>query len=328
MSTNGLLCSIIYKIKENMFDNIELKNIFNGLNHYKDLTITINNKKYFFIKDFLFKFYKKSFDNRQSTIAAYIILNSTDGHFYVGSSFDIFRRVAAHRCMLSSNTHRCKKLQNSYNNTNKAMIDICVIFLDTREEAYEIEQYILDFYKGDDKLTNSATNALLAGKDRINNDEFRRKMSLYNKNRIVSQETRNKLSVAGMGRKMSDQTKKLLIKINTGRTVSQETRNKISLAQKGKIIKPETILKISAKLRGVPRSQATKDKISLSHKNNPRFNIDVLKNNNILKSKSVSINGIKYNSINDAARNLNSSGICVSNRCKSFNLKFKDWFFI
>lgn len=107
------------------------------------------------------------------------------------------------------------------------------------------------------------------------------------KNRIVSEETREKISKANKGRKHSEETKQKLknrivskeqrekiSKANKGKILSEETKNKISKNNKGKLFSNETRTKLSEIGKTKIFSEETKKRISeaLKGKNNPNFN--------------------------------------------------------
>jgi len=113
-----------------------------------------------------------------------------------------------------------------------------------------------------------------APKDPIKYEEWRRKTSEAKKGRVVSQETRAKLSAANKGklsgdknpmkrpevrakvsmaqrgRKVSLETRKKLSEASIGHLVSPETRNKISKGHKGKKLSLEHCSKISVRMKG------------------------------------------------------------------------------
>jgi hypothetical protein len=114
--------------------------------------------------------------------------------------------------------------------------------------------------------------------------------------KIVSEETRKKLSEAGKGRIVNEETKQLLREKNGGFLVSEETRKKISKGNKGKIISEETRKKISVALKnrivneetkqllrekngGFLVSEETRKKISDSKKGKKRFFSQEWRNN-------------------------------------------------
>lgn len=122
---------------------------------------------------------------------------------------------------------------------------------------------------------------LLANSGRIVSDETRRKISESLKGREFSIERRMKISVANKGRPLSDahreklriaQTlfmqspearKNVAIK-STGRTHSEQARKVFSAVHKGKIVSDETRQKIKAARRRQVISDETKQKISAS----------------------------------------------------------------
>lgn len=119
------------------------------------------------------------------------------------------------------------------------------------------------------------------------------------KGRIVSQETRDKMSIGNKGKRhgplgpRSDEVKAKISKANKGRVVTEETREKIRLSGLGHVVTEETKAKISATTKGIsfspeekarryasrtgikrgpnknPMSEETKQKISISLKGKP-----------------------------------------------------------
>lgn len=131
------------------------------------------------------------------------------------------------------------------------------------------------------KMPDSARRAISDSvRDRWKNDEeYKARMILMFKNRIVTQETRDKLSKINTGRKLSEEAKEKISKSKLGKKrspVTPETRKRISEALKGytktkehidKINKnPEKIRKTAEKHRGMKRSEETKRRISESRK--------------------------------------------------------------
>lgn len=97
--------------------------------------------------------------------------------------------------------------------------------------------------------------------------ETRAKMSLAQKNKAaITEETRQKLSIAAKGRVVSDETKKKISNSKTGSTLSQETRNKLSIANKGKSIPASVRQKISDSSKGRVVSDETREKLSKAGK--------------------------------------------------------------
>lgn len=91
--------------------------------------------------------------------------------------------------------------------------------------------------------------------------------------KIISEETRKKISKANKGRpahnkgkKLSEETRKKMSEARKGHPTSEETRNKISIAAKGRKQTNETKEKLSKLNTGKKLSDETKNKISTTLK--------------------------------------------------------------
>lgn len=115
----------------------------------------------------------------------------------------------------------------------------------TEDEAFKLEtEFILRFGRKD-KGTGILRNESNGGKEnheKIVSQETRDKIRKSNTGKKISEETRRKLSMANMGKKWSDETRKKLSARMTGKNhpqygkpVSEETRRKISASNKGSI---------------------------------------------------------------------------------------------
>lgn len=131
---------------------------------------------------------------------------------YVGSAVQIKRRWGKHLTELKYNKHGNKKLQNHFNKYGKADLVFIIIEPCFPEFLFVREQYYIDTL----------------------NPYFNIVMKVGINSRIISDETRNKLSVLSLGRKMSDETKEKLRKANTGRKLTEEHKRNVSIGGKGK----------------------------------------------------------------------------------------------
>lgn len=93
------------------------------------------------------------------------------------------------------------------------------------------------------------------------------------KNRIISEETRAKISEAlrgknnpNFGKTTSDETKAKMSEANKDKTHSEEHKAKISVANRGKTLSEETKKKISETMKGKTLSEETKKKMSEAKK--------------------------------------------------------------
>lgn len=118
----------------------------------------------------------------------------------------------------------------------------------TEDEAFKLEtEFILRFGRKDNG-TGILRNESNGGKE--------------NYEKIVSQETRDKISKSNTGKKLSEETKRKLSMANMGKKLSDETRQKMSARMAGE----------NHPLYGKPVSEETRRKISESHKGSTPWN--------------------------------------------------------
>jgi len=155
----------------------------------------------------------------------------------------------------------------------------------TREEANTKEKELISLYGRSYLNQGPLCNITVGGeggskKGRILSDNTKKKISIANSN--MSSETKKKMSLAASNRIVSDETKKKLSKIFSGRKLSDETKNKISLANRnisdekreklriastGRIFSDESKEKMKNSQLNKKLSEETKRKISESCKN-------------------------------------------------------------
>lgn len=231
----------------------------------------------------------KQKDRSYSRPGNYVIIVENTAIIYSGSSVDVNGRVIRHKSDLVNNRHSYKELQMAYNNNQNISINITYTF--DREEAYDNEQALIDA----GICINKALDVRFSGKG-ISPTEYNiQRIKETHTGKVVSEETRIKLSNANTGKKVSDETKEKLRQINTGKVHSEETKLKLSLASKGRIVSEETSKKISDSKKG---------------KGFPQVALDASMK---IRCRKVIINGVIFNSITEAARNLGISDVCVRN---------------
>jgi hypothetical protein len=129
-----------------------------------------------------------------------------------------------------------------------------IIFLKqnlTEEEAFKHEIYMIDVFGRKDLGTGILHNRTDGGdgvSGAIRSDEYRRRLSVLHKNKIVSEETRKKMSEAhkgennpNYGKSPSEETRKKQSVVmscennpNYGKSPSEETRKKQSVVMSGR----------------------------------------------------------------------------------------------
>jgi len=138
------------------------------------------------------------------------------------------------------------------------------------------------------------------------------KMKEICKGRTFTPQARAASLEANIGRKMSDEHLAIIKAANTGLVRSEETRAKMSLAQKGHAVSQKTRDAVSAACTGRIKTQAELDVCRAT-----------LAIQTALQSKKVVVNGVVYNSINDAAKQLNVDKGTIHRRAS--NDKYPDW---
>lgn len=147
----------------------------------------------------------------------YIIKNEIDNKVYIGSTTDFNSRKSYHFGRLKHNTHDNPRMQNSYNNYSPSDFQFYILETCEQEDLIDRENYWMDYYVenfGRDILFNSTPNATQKGK-------------------IVSKETREKLSISKLGEK--NPMKKCVGELNhqfgIGRKVKQFSTDGIFIAE-------------------------------------------------------------------------------------------------
>lgn len=123
------------------------------------------------------------------------------------------------------------------------------------------------------------------------------KNSLRNKGKIITQETRNKISKSRKGFKHSEKTKKKLSQSHIGILNSKETRKKIGDGNRGKIVSIESRQKISKGLKGKKKKFKERDS---KKKAVLQYNLE---GNFIKEFKSITIAAIETNILHTSISN-------------------------
>jgi group I intron endonuclease len=154
---------------------------------------------------------------------------------YIGSAISLKNREDNHFSNLKNNQHINPKLQHHYNKYGKEDLVFAPLVYCNKEDLIIQEQLFLDVktpWFNLCPIANSTTG-------RIVTEETRKKIGEAhkgNKNcvgRILSIETKNKISQSHIGKVISEETKQKLREANTGKKRSEETKHKLSIAKIG-----------------------------------------------------------------------------------------------
>ena len=206
-------------------------------------------------------------------------ITSPSGKIYIGQSVNILSRISKYKnakcitqpiilksilkygwenhlfeivleCDKSELNEKERYYQELFNCIGKNGLN-CML-TNTSTKTGKARQETIDKLKGR-KLPESTRQKM---RDRKTSDETKLKLSIASTGRIVSKETRDKISDSNKGKKrtkeyidkmkqrvVSDETKLKLSKANIGKKASDETKLKISIARKGKRPSDKCILK-------------------------------------------------------------------------------------
>ena len=261
---------------------------------------------------------------KKAIIGVYKIFNSKSGRYYIGYSVNIEKRFKTHKYKLSNNCHDNIFLQRAYNADGEGCFNYEILHqCETEEEAKEVElSYLQDLSIRDTiynlNFNNSGGDLLSHHPDK---DAIREKIKDSQKEtmlKMTSEERKLKYGKKGekngmFGKTHTEQVKNKLSKIHKGNTyrkgilLSNETKQKMSEFAKTRTGEKNPFY-------GKHHSQETIEKIK--QKSLGRLPPNTIK---------ININDIEYESISEAARQLNMAAPTVLWRLKSKNPKFDNY---
>lgn len=222
----------------------------------------------------------------------YQIRNTYNQKVYVGRASNLIKRKSAHFSALKFNKHTNPHLQSSYNLVGKDYFVFEVLEYCSKDDLILLEDKWCKLLKS--HLGDFGYNLALTGGDK----EFIGH----------SEDTKRKMSLSQKGRKVSDRTKKLISEKLTGRVHTETTKNKIRYwhaththPMYGRYHTLEAKQKISDKQKGKPSHnrrkvkaiiQAVKEEILFNSVIEASIYFEVLNTSiqNNLKNKSKLVN--------------------------------------
>lgn len=221
-------------------------------------------------------------------IGIYKIINPK-GKIYIGQSINIDRRFKEYKklqCNQSIKLYNSLKKYSPENHIFEIIEECCFDLLNERERYWQ------DFYN---VLSKEGLNCNL--------------VSTNNLPKILSDETKLKISNSLTGLRHTEESKNKISKGLMGRVVSKETRDKISESNKNKEFSIERRQKISNALKGrkIPKEVIEKRNKKLSQGNHYKARITVNTQN-----------GVFYDCIGDAAKCYNINRSTLNNFLTGF----------
>lgn len=106
---------------------------------------------------------------------AYVIVNERDDVVYAGSAGNLYQRYHEHRHTLKKGNHKNSNLQKC---SEVEKLSFKGFHTETREDAFDVEQRLLDQHKDKPSFCNISTDARLNAKGHVILPETQEKMRL------------------------------------------------------------------------------------------------------------------------------------------------------
>ncbi len=252
---------------------------------------------------------------------AYLLTHVPSGKFYVGSTGNIKRRMKEHFGDLKKGNHHCKELQELYNAA--PVVKVTMLYIaDTRDDAFDLEQQLLDIHAAGSLLLNKAKNARKAWlglnhspetKSKISNSQLGVKNHSFG--RTLSEEHRSKISKANRGYKHTAAARAKITASKLGKSLSEEHKTKLSDAKIGTTHTVESREKMSRSKKGRVLTLEHRIKLKVANSNRKSF-----------LPVRVSVAGVIYPTIAEAARDLGITVIMLRRRLDSTHPKHSMFF--
>jgi group I intron endonuclease len=290
---------------------------YSGENNF----VSINGEEYSFIKGYLYSlpysYSHQQYSIRRNKSATYILQEFNNGKVYVGSSGEIYKRITKHKYLIERKMHENFNFNNLLKETDIKNFELIIIFTNSREDAYDLEQLLINYYIASGRLINIATNVRLARLGTTLTDEHKRKIAEANANRIVAEESKQLMSdFHKTDEKAIAQFKEILD--SKKRRLSVYGVEYESLTEAGNLAKvSESFIRRNidrnhpyiywltdnaSPLKGRFISDKQRQTLSTLRKSDPKL-IQQFKDAAELTKKKILLNGILYNSILEAVEN-------------------------
>jgi len=172
-----------------------------------------------------------SFKNKSGI---YIIKTEINNRFYIGSAINLYNRMHTHLTHLKKNKHCNTKLQRFVNKHGIENLFFECVELCEKENLIIREQFYIDTLKPFYNIAKKAGSTLGTKITKEQSEKLSklRKGKQNSLGRILSEETKQKISEKAKKRGLHPNFKEASIKANTGRKQTKEHRAKITEKQK------------------------------------------------------------------------------------------------
>lgn len=153
----------------------------------------------------------------------YQIRNIINGNLYIGSAKDLVKRRYQHNTGLYTNTHYNQHLQRAFNKYGKEnfIFEILEYCEPNKETLLQIEQKYINLLDPKYNMLKIAGSAL----GYKHSEETKKNTSIRMRNRVISDETRKRMSVSQTGKKLSQVTinKQVIYRIKPVLQINKKT---------------------------------------------------------------------------------------------------------
>lgn len=164
-------------------------------------------------------------------IGIYCITNTINNKKYIGQSIHIHRRWSEHKYELNNDMHENDYLQKSWKKYGANAFEFSIVELCDADELDDKECYYIELYNTIDKTCGY--NLISGGvANRIVSDETREKLRQANKRRKIWPDMSGEKSPM-FGKHLSEETKEKIRQARLGQVPSEQTRIKWSESRSG-----------------------------------------------------------------------------------------------
>jgi group I intron endonuclease len=258
---------------------------------------------------------------KPKTTGSYLLVHVKTKMCYVGSHHNLYSRPYQHNSLLNRNNHWVEKFQIAYNSDPRLLV--MFIITNNREEAYDIEQHILNEFHNTGLLFNIAKDARLANKGLDVSEDTRIKLSIAGSKRVLTQIHRDRIREANIGHVVSLETRNKIKDKAIARGVSPELTKLAALANNKQIYVNGVVyssLKETASKHGITAGSVIK-RIRSKHFPGWYYASDIF-------DKPISVRGTIYNSIDEYSLKHNLNVNIVKLRIDSNDDVCKEWKYV